>query len=356
MKKLALILATVLVLTACERAAITELGEVTNQIQDEVSDTHANVPESTEITEITAVSHNSSDGLVIPAQWVTEHGAYFVSHTDGDCDCDPDMRGHLCDSPMLLHMTDSATGNTFVLCNRPECLHDSASCNAYLPADVFETLEIELTADSERDFRNNRRSATLLFTDDSHIFVINGHNTIYRFNLDGTGRTEAMRIPAQYAAGCCCYIRGWLLETSLSSHRKLYIHANVINPVADGSGFVFRNSSVILEIDYRTGAVREVYSWEEQSHIVRGERRDVSVLGIWEGEIFFFESHLDGNVLEVVNSAFFSINPENGDRTDIYSGLFNLGDTVTDRAEVSFYSISDDKMLRLNLLTGEVFS
>jgi hypothetical protein len=363
MKKLALILVAVLLLTvcaacvACERAAITELGEVTNTVDN--GDTPANVPadifENTETSEITAVPHNNGDGLVIPARWVTERGTYFVSRLDGDCDCDLDMWGHLCDSPMLLHMTDSATGNTFVLCNRPECPHDSANCNAYLPADVFEILETGQSADGGRGFRSYGRSEALLFTDDSHIYATNGHNTIYRFNLDGTGRIEVMQIAEIYQPSSISAqlgterIRGWLMGG------KLYLPVGMTVP-AEGS-YEFGHAMALIEVDYYDGKTREI--WRDEYRPWGGfgsELTSVEILGLWGGMVFLREMYSPAATANAPDEfTIFSIDPSDGGQETIRSGNRDNGGISAPflgRGEATRVR-TDGALARFSLLTGE---
>ena len=296
-----------------------------------------------ENTSDTPLRATSPDGIAISDRWDTELGTYFVAAVEGST------------APLLLHMTDRVSGSTFVLCPRPDCRHDSADCGAYLPPPIFE-------GDVIGNTRRNRGGSVaegILFADGEHIFSSNGGNSIYRFNLDGSGRTEAVRIPDEYMISP---MDVWLMNG------KLYAQGSITLALGDENSpdFMLLGVGVVFEIDYQNGTIRELLRNDyRQSIEADSELIFTSVFGLWDGKVFFRERHMpawDGTDRAAIMANFdnerttlFSIDPRTNERNTVHSATQAEASepAVMGRAGAVFHSRSQNAMVRLDLLTGE---
>ncbi|MCL2278445.1 MAG: hypothetical protein FWC20_03440 [Oscillospiraceae bacterium] len=300
--------------------------------------------DNVENTSGTPLGAMSPDGIAIADRWDTELGTYFVAAAEGST------------APLLLHMTDRASGSTFVLCPRPDCRHDSADCGAYLPPPIFEG---DVIGNARHD-RGGGVASGLLFADGEHIFSSNGGNTIYRFNLDGSGRTEAVRIPDEYMLSPDSGI--WLLNG------KLYAQGSIVLAIGDEDSpeFMLLGVGVVIEIDYQNGTVRELHRNDySQTLESDGEFIFTTVFGLWDGKVFFRERHMpawDDTDRAAIMANFdnqrttlFSIDPRTNERTTVHSAILSEASepAVMGRAGAVFHSRSQNAMVRLDLLTGE---
>jgi hypothetical protein len=282
MKKSALILVAVLLLTACvacaacERAVITEEGggTETNTTAIEQNGIQGNPnPTPTVISGEVAV--------LAPNKWVMEGMTYFtgVSNQEATTKIIDGVMSVTGTADMLLHATDHSTGQSFVLCNRPDCKHNSVDCGAFLPPCVFE---------DDDDRRNNYPpqfflDSFIIFADGDYIYAHNGYNAFYRFNLDGSGRTMSVRVPDKYDVNNV-WVDYWLMDG------KLYIVTNVHKPTS-----LIHNPvalvKVLLEIDYKNGAVREVWQQEIcEQDTASLDRQWAMIIGGFDGKFYISET------------------------------------------------------------------
>ena len=218
-------------------------------------------------TETAPASDFGETAVSLPAQWETDKGIYFTATswflagiTPG-LDLGPGDYDDFIGDPLLLYMNDAITGNTIVLCNRPDCRHGGADCNACLPEDEYYDTD-----------RHDIRSTTAVFADGPYLYAHNGGSLIFRFNLDGTGRTEAVTIPSQYQG-----LKGWLMNG------KLYAQANAFSTTGD---FELVNilTKVLLEIDYISGEVRELWRENREQGVRLSE-----IFAVSEGKLYGIE-------------------------------------------------------------------
>jgi hypothetical protein len=387
MKKSALLsLAAVLLLglAACaggEGAAVTEIGgedpietlEVSgtpngseNEEDDYFDSPHIWNPvrEAPDFTKLTIVPDaNSGESLEIPDMWVTEHGAYYVNviypeysgmmrgggvavGTAGTS-LSMNLVGGNDNKPItLVHIIDSATGKDMVLCNRVTCPHDSEDCGAYLPDDP-----VDPNAYDEWGFTPRRvgwGSSSTLFIDGGYIYALNSGTTFYRLGLDGSGRTEHMRLPEKYDFS---WGRSWLM------HGKLYTIGSFTVQMDE---FNFGSATAMIEVDYVNRTTNVVWESEQNSY--------TDVLGLWDGQIYLVEfaynsewGQTQEEMLDYYNNqttAFFSYNPITEQMTEIFKETgdgFN-GNTwnIPESGEIIFHSRRDEALYRLNVRTGDV--
>jgi hypothetical protein len=358
------IIITLCLLTACSNEN-PPLGILTNSSEDAAMQSNAiqNVdapPSTDEIAEeradiylesysnptyaVAPISLNSPDGIPLTDRWTTEHGTYFVAAGDS--------------ASLLLHMTDHTTGNSFVLCPRPDCQHNSADCGAYLPQTIFEGNSITNAVESRRVLTGSQENA-ILFADGEHIYASNGGNSIYRFNLDGSGRTEAVRILDEYMISPMDI---WLMNG------KLYTQGSITLAIGDENSpdFMLLGVGVVLEIDYQNGTVRELLRNDyHQSIEADNELIFTTVFGLWGGKVFFNERHVpawDGSDRAAMMANFdnqrttlFSIDPRTNERNTVHSAIQAEASepVVMGRAGAVFHSRTQNAMVRLDLLAGE---
>jgi hypothetical protein len=187
------------------------------------------------------------DAVPVPFRWETDKGTYFTStswYLDGlkiEGWFGPGDYSDFESSPLLLYIKDAATGNDIILCSRPTCPHNSLDCYAYLPFDRY--------GEDYYDF--DLRSTSYIFADGGYLYAHNGGNGIFRFNLDGTGRTEVAVIPNKYFY-ISYYNDHWLMNGKLYSYAQCYVPDNT-------AGYTIKMVNVLLEIDYTNGNVREIF-------------------------------------------------------------------------------------------------
>jgi hypothetical protein len=394
MKKATLFLllaALLLGLAACaggEGAAITETGDVHGEDVLEVSGTPQDTdgdevsyettpwtpviipPDFTNLTMIPDAA--SGDSLEVPHMWITEHGAYYVNTVYPDSDYSGGGMGFVggggrvvgavstslvtdravfagnasVSGPItLIHIIDSATGKDMVLCNRVTCPHDSEDCGAVLPDDPVD--------DSEFGMWGGWGGSSTLFIDDGYIYALNSGSTFYRLGLDGSGRTEYMRLPDEYDFS---WSRNWLMNG------KLYMMATVMIQTDDWG---FTGIQAMVEVDYVNKTINEI--WRGKPWSDSGENSQINVLGLWSGQVFAVEStypewsHTSNDQMDYYDNqkhVFFSYNATTGQRTEIFSetGDGFQGNTwnVPESGEIPFHSRRDETISVLNLRTGEV--
>jgi hypothetical protein len=295
---------------------------------------------------------NSGESLIIPDMWITELGAYFVEITmlgmdirpDGSVIYDGEMR-----DVALLNIFDSATGQQMVLCNRITCPHSSEDCMAFLPPEPPDPIEGDgwgMTSVSHRGWG----SSPCLFIDDGQIYALNGGRTFYRFNLDGTGRTEYMRLPEKYDFS---WSRNWLMNG------KLYMMASFLVPLDDGFGSL-SSAPAMLEVDYINKTTNVIWEGEQNSW--------VEVLGLWDGMLYLMQTvypEVDWDSADDMQRYYdeqeitiSSYNPANGQTTEIFSDIsygyqFNSW-AIDENSEMFFHSRRDETLGRFNIRTGTI--
>jgi hypothetical protein len=311
----------------------------------------------------------SGQSLKIPDMWITEHGAYYVHITQPEQDTitrgsSKGGRVSVMGAGMeafkhsaLLYIIDSRTGRDMVLCNRITCTHDSEDCGAYLPDDPLPDFEGDGFAMVRSvSFRGGFGNNPCLFVEDDYIYAMNSGNTMYRFNLDGSGRTEHMKIPDEYEVS---HWGGnhWLMNG------KLYM--SVIFMVQTGE-FGFASVSALLEVDYINKTVKEVWKGEP-SDSMDGSGWFIDTLGLWNGNIYVMKTYYppfnhsgDADMMEYYNNQqikIVTINPATGAESEILS---ETGDTfssnfhaISDEGEFYFFSRREQSLFRFNVITGQ---
>ncbi|MDR2533050.1 MAG: hypothetical protein LBC82_09450 [Oscillospiraceae bacterium] len=367
MKKLlaiTLITALLLSLAACSGggAAVTGSGESVGDGEFSLPDSQENPGNTTNATNpwdtpretpdfdnLTRIPDAASGvALRVPSMWVTEHGAYFVETVTPNADFAL-SKTDITKSSTLLHIVDSATGNTMVLCSRVTCSHDSEDCGAYLPDEPVEPgIFINERVWVARSL-SGAGGGSLLFIDGEHIYALNSGRTFYRLGLDGSGRTEHMKLPEKYNIGG---FGNWLMNG------KLYM---MVSYNVEISEYTYTNVYVILEVDYINKTVREVFEGNVNNSL--------DVLGLWNGMFYLMETFYpeigrgDSSPEEIENYlnnqeiSIFTLNPETDERNVIFSDVSygfnsNAYNTCED-GKFIFHSRREESLFRFNVRTGE---
>jgi len=141
-----------------------------------------------------------------------------------------------------------------------------------------------------------------VFVDGGYIYASNGFNGFFRFNLDGSGRTLAARVPCEFRLEDTS--RGgasWLMDG------KLYILTTTQRPTGELNPPVV-SVQVLLEVDYKNGTVREV--WEQEMRDWLPERfggspqlnNSVFVMGGLGGKFYMQETIMVESTMAFFNS------------------------------------------------------
>jgi hypothetical protein len=303
---------------------------------------------------------NSGEALEIPDMWITELGAYFVETITLGVEYRPDgsvIYGDDVRNVTRLSIFDSATGNQMVLCNRLTCPHDSEDCMAYLPPEPFDPMDgggwgMRPMVSVSRSWGGWGGGTSVLFIDGQHIYALNGGRTFYRFNLDGTGRTEHLRLPDEYDAS---WGRNWLMNG------KLYMLVSKMVPMNDTWGS-YTSVSAMLEVDYIGRTTNIIWEGEMNSW--------VQVLGLWDGMLYFMQTvypdsdSIDWDCPEDTRRYYDEqqitiscYNPATAQTTTVFSGTsyaYTLNAwEINEKGEIFYHSRRDEVLGRLNVRTGE---
>ena len=368
MKKFLIIamIAALLLMTACERAAVIDNGdgidglETTSSVGDVTPIGGDNTTsDEAQGSQITAMP-TSGQALRIPNKWVTENGAYFIksptssetaNHSRAESVCGAFVGTGIGDENYLLvYITDANSGNDMVLCNKPNCSHDSADCGAFLPPDTFES-------GGEMMIWGGNPQKSFIFADGNYLYAYNGGSTIFRMGLDGTGRVAQVKLPDKFNTNFGGF---WLYDG------KIYILGEVMTMREDLSG---KRVSMFFEVDHKTGTQREVWVNEAKGDtgtILVGLGSDKNV-GIWSGKAIFFDEKRPPEIFtqsemetfdDRCERTIWSLDLKSGQREILFNGMGDKFRThsniVSECGKMLFHSRKKSALKELNLLTGEV--
>lgn len=149
---------------------------------------------------------------------------------------------------ILLKFFDYTAIDEYVLCNQPNCNHDSVSCNAFFEVDFAEV---------------NGNYA--IFEVENKIYVI-VNNKIYEINEDGTNRKCVFTIPKQYYSSGYSSVHAYMLND------ELYFEVKKINEnvKSNFSGDLLNNKSAfiynLLKIETNNWDFEKIYSYEDDGY------------------------------------------------------------------------------------------
>lgn len=223
-----------------------------------------------------------------------------------------------------------------VLCNKPNCKHDSGTCNAYFP------------------INGTSRNESVLFEMNDKIYII-AKGTVYAMNEDGTNRSKILQLPSKYTAQStkmtAFLIRDNVyLETDYLTDVKVDRNGNL---PADDNGR--RTALFMLDIGAKT--YKELYEYKALE--------SSEWLGIIGSKAYYLYqddfTKLQHHTQEEVNAQYNGRNTKifardlgSGNRTDLFSGKSDEYDQVILRGSALFYqNRKTGEIIRYNPESGE---
>lgn len=327
MKKIGvLLLALMILLTACGN------NEKSNQQNSTVS-TGQTKSSSQTVSETSGVINNWNK---LSMNWNGKLGVYSAIEPKALVSGGKATMVDTSSNYFLLTFFDYGKLDGTVLCNKPNCKHDSDACNAYFPVSG-----------------SSKESSVLFGLNDKIYVIVNG--TVYAMNEDGTNRSKIMQIPSKYTAQSA-KITAFLIGD------KVYLETNYLADVkvdkngklpADENGS--RTALFMLDIGAKT--YKELYEYKTQE--------SSQWLGIIDNKAYYLcqddfsplQNHTQAEVdaqYNGRNTKVFARDLGSGNRTDLLSGKSDEYDQIILRGSVLFYqSRKTGEIVRYNPQNGE---
>lgn len=235
-------------------------------------------------------------------------------------------------SYLLFTFFDNKNLNSTVLCNKPNCKHNSSTCNAYC------------------SMKNALPNKSFLFGLDDKIYFI-AQGVVYVMNEDGTKRSKIMELPQRYTSQST-KITAFLIGD------KVYLETDYVKDNKDGDFSDHDNRRTILfVIDVREKTYKQLYEYNTmESSEFLGIIGDKAYY-LYQDDYTKLEHHTQAEVDAQENgrnTRIFSRNISNGNKTDIFSGKSNEYDQVILRENYIFYqNRKNHEIIRYNPANGE---
>ena len=236
----------------------------------------------------------------------------------------------------LLTFFDYKNLDSIVLCNKPDCKHDSDACGAYFSGkDVSKT------------------NSFLFGLNGKIYFAVNG--TVYAMNEDGTGRKKVIEIPSKYTAQS-------IDMTAFLVGDKVYLETNYLTDVkADKNGNLptddngWRTVMFMLDVGAKTYKQLYEYKTQERSEFlgIIGDKAYYLYQDEYTKPKEFTQAEEDAQE-NGRKTRIFARDLGSGKRTDFFSGKSNEYDRVILRENYIFYQDrKDGEIVRYNPANGE---
>ena len=236
----------------------------------------------------------------------------------------------------LLTFFDYSKLDGTVLCNKPNCRHDSDACNAYFSV------------------KGSSKESSVLFGLNDKIYVI-ANGTVYSMNEDGTNRSKIMQIPSKYTAQSTkttAFLIGdkVYLETDYLADVKVDKNGNL---PADDNGS--RTALFMLDIGAKT--YKQLYEYKTQE-----SSQWMGIIGnkayyLYQDDFTPLKDHTQAEVdaqYNGRNTKIFARDLGSGNRTDLFSGKSDEYDQVILRGSALFYQDrKTGEIIRYNPESGE---
>lgn len=294
---------TLLVLTILYLLLLCSCSKVDNNFK--VSDNEQGNETTSEITEL-------SDGCV------NKYGYYNYSGN-------------------LVYFFDSKTEQRIVLCNKPNCQHNSSECNAYISSKVVNTDDVPSAVMNS--------TAVFIFSRNDRINLLLTDGTMLSMNYDGTNHKNIAVIDSKYT-----YDKAYMIEN------QIYINANFST---QENGEVVEKSCFII---YNT----ETNEWKQGKEFDRNLTGD-NLIGITRDNFAIYYSHdepsdiplgtsLD-NAKEIAGKTkcnLYKIDMNNAQKSVIYEGTQgNCYPATMLNGTVYYYSQNDENLCSMDPKTEE---
>lgn len=250
----------------------------------------------------------------------------------------------------LIHFFDIKSKQKIVLCNNPNCKHDSAECNAYVYSKAAPENEIVISTDSEGEMSlsEDYSSTMFIFAEGDRLCILLTDGTMLSMKYDGTDRKTVAEIDSKYSFGT---------GESYKLGREIIMRAYY--SVQEQGEIVEKTCFITYNID--------THKWKQGAAFDRITANRARVKGITsDKEAIFY--HSDEPILppqgtpteeriRLINNTkckLYSVNVETGERKDIFSGtLGDCSDVTMLNEKIYIYSENKKQLCEMDAKTGE---
>lgn len=246
----------------------------------------------------------------------------------------------------LIYFFDVESKQKIVLCNNPNCKHNSDECNAYVNSKAKPANEIVFSADSNSE-SSFYSSTMFIFAEGDRLYILLTDGTMLSMKYDGTDRKTIAEIDSKYSFGEA-YMLG----------REIIILAYY--SVQEQGEIVEKACFITYNID--------THKWKQGEAFDGIEARTGRAKGITDDKKVIFYHRDEPSVIpkgtpikeaiKIENSAkcqVYSVNVDTGERKDIYSGtLGDCFDITMLNEKIYFYSENNEQLSEMNPQTGEI--
>lgn len=244
----------------------------------------------------------------------------------------------------LLNFCDYNANEKIILCNKPACSHNNSSCNAYVESQY-----------SVKESNNGTRFSVmdnegLVFTYNDNLYVFDPFGDLIMMNKDGSNHKILLSIDSKYSV-----LNGFLYKDCIYLCVK-YLPAFDSRVEQEFSDADY--SMAILELNLKTNKCNEKFSFKTEL--------DTTCLGIYENKVYFF--YRSPNTLASANTQQEVDNEENSHNVSLYYydlstskqefvikniKSHEMDDIAFDKDAVYYHNRKEEKIIKLNLHTGE---
>ncbi len=244
----------------------------------------------------------------------------------------------------LLNFCDYNANEKIILCNKPACSHNTSSCNAYVESQY-----------SVKESNNGTRFSVmdnegLVFVYDNNLYVLDPFGDLIMMNKDGSDHKTLLSIDSKYSV-----LNGFLYKDCIYLCVKFLpaFDSSVEQEFSDAD-----YSMAILELNLKTKKCNEKFSFKTEL--------DTTCLGIYENKVYFF--YRSPNTLASANTQREVDNEENSHNVSLYYydlstskqefvikniKSHEMDDIAFDKDAVYYHNRKEEKIVKLNLRTGE---
>lgn len=247
----------------------------------------------------------------------------------------------------LLNFCDYSANENIILCNKPACSHNTGSCNAYVESQY-----------SVKESNNGTRFSVmdnegLVFVYDNNLYVLDPFGDLIMMNKDGSAHKTLLSIDSKYSV-----LNGFLYKDCV------YLCVKFLPAFDSGVKQEFSDADycmAILELNLKTQKYNEKFSFKTEL--------DTTCLGIYENKVYFF--YRSPNTLASVNTQREVDNEENSHNVSLYYydlstskqefvikniKSHEMDDIAFDKDAVYYHNRKEEKIVKLNLRTGEKYN
>lgn len=245
----------------------------------------------------------------------------------------------------LIYFFDVESKQKIVLCNNPNCKHNSDECNAYVNSKAKPANEIVFSADSNSE-SSFYSSTMFIFAEGDRLYILLTDGTMLSMKYDGTDRKTIAEIDSKYSFGEA-YMLG----------REIIICAYY--SVQEQGEIVEKACFITYNID--------THKWKQGEAFDGIEARTGRAKGITDDKkvIFYHQDEppviTKGTPIEeaikIQNSAkcqVFSVDVDNAEKTVLFDGtLGDCSDVTMLNGKIYFYSENKEQLCEMDSKTGE---